>query len=616
MSVVLTGILLFFSITACTGLGGEPEIIRTLPPTTAVPELGYLDVSPYISRGAGVYAVNCTSCHGPEGAGNGELAQNGSIPDPGNFTDPLHTQTNTPLDYFSTITNGNLENLMPPWEAALSEADRWAATMYVYTRHYTDEQLTRGERLVNQQADFIAFTDTRAMMQLSDADLYELIETQQQSIIPEWETLSETDRQAVVAYVRTLSIREPATALGLSTADAVGMQQATPPPGPGNPPQAAVEAEQTGTVIGTVRNGTSASDVPEGLVVTLHIIDAEFNETLIDTTITPDTSYQFSDVPFAEDFIYFVSTRYAERNYASAPVTPDMATLTIELPLVIYEVTNDSSVIEINSMLTQITPRGSMLEVAEFVRYANLSDEVYISEETGVDGRSISMTFHLPPGAVVVGLENEQRFVVSQDEFTVQDTSAVIPGEDNIFVVSYLLPYSSGAIIEYPVEYAFDGQLRLLIDSETVRAEADWLTFLGEETLNDFAYQTYGGALSLNSGDLIRYELTGRAPGAGSSADTGVVTEDNLLPVALIIGAVLIFAIVAAIFFANRRTGSAPMSKNRLIDGLLRQIAELDTQHDAGDINHDLYHHRRQQLKTRLSELMGDDTASDEDSTA
>jgi hypothetical protein len=47
-----------------------------------------------------------------------------------------------------------------------------------------------------------------------------------------------------------------------------------------------------------------------------------------------------------------------------------------------------------------------------------------------------------------------------------------------------------------------------------------------------------------------------------------------------------------------------------LIDGLIRQIAELDTQHDAGQINHDLYQQQRAILKARLTELMNEPEAT------
>ena len=43
-----------------------------------------------------------------------------------------------------------------------------------------------------------------------------------------------------------------------------------------------------------------------------------------------------------------------------------------------------------------------------------------------------------------------------------------------------------------------------------------------------------------------------------------------------------------------------------MIDGLIRQIAELDNQRDAGQIDEALYQSQRAQLKARLAELMAE----------
>jgi hypothetical protein len=62
-------------------------------------------------------------------------------------------------------------------------------------------------------------------------------------------------------------------------------------------------------------------------------------------------------------------------------------------------------------------------------------------------------------------------------------------------------------------------------------------------------------------------------------------------------------------FFSKRNPAesTADSDKDRLIDALIQQIAELDDAHDRGDINHDLYHHRRKQLKTRLAAIMDEE---------
>jgi len=51
--------------------------------------------------------------------------------------------------------------------------------------------------------------------------------------------------------------------------------------------------------------------------------------------------------------------------------------------------------------------------------------------------------------------------------------------------------------------------------------------------------------------------------------------------------------------------GSKP-NPQALIDALVKQIAELDDDHKAGRLNHDVWHRQRAQLKARLAELLGE----------
>ncbi|MCX9076364.1 MAG: c-type cytochrome, partial [Candidatus Methanoperedens sp.] len=140
--------LLFLA--ACSGLAGEPQIVATLPSRPEVVDVGLPSAPPDIVQGAQIYAENCIRCHGPGGQGNGELVLNGQIPTPPrDFTDPATTRDQALTEWFATITNGRLENLMPPWGNSLSESERWAVALYTYTLNYLPDQLDDGQTLWN-----------------------------------------------------------------------------------------------------------------------------------------------------------------------------------------------------------------------------------------------------------------------------------------------------------------------------------------------------------------------------------------------------------------------------------------------------------------------------------
>ncbi|SCZ87003.1 CopD family protein [Nitrosomonas mobilis] len=84
-----------------------------------------------ISNGSTFFAENCTSCHGPQGAGNGVLAKTFSPP-PADLLTEAHTARHTAGDFFHWLTYGIAETGMPSFAANLSEEDRWDTVNYLH----------------------------------------------------------------------------------------------------------------------------------------------------------------------------------------------------------------------------------------------------------------------------------------------------------------------------------------------------------------------------------------------------------------------------------------------------------------------------------------------------
>ena len=127
-------LLISVVVVGCAGLSGEPNIVSTIAPQ--LPEVTPTPSTPPeridVALGEEVFRQNCTSCHGDSGRGDGELTRTGQVSNVPDFTDELTIDSKTVSDYFATITNGNLDALMPPWRDALSEEERWAVAQYTY----------------------------------------------------------------------------------------------------------------------------------------------------------------------------------------------------------------------------------------------------------------------------------------------------------------------------------------------------------------------------------------------------------------------------------------------------------------------------------------------------
>lgn len=618
---------LMLTLTACTGLGGEPQIVTTISPPTAgpttPPDVGFPQSPPDLANGAQLYAQHCIACHGENGEGNGELVLSGQVPDPGNFRDPVSARSQFPRQWFNTITNGNLEKLMPPWKDALSERARWDVALYTYTLHYTPDQLALGEILFQDCAECHGvlgrgdgpesdpqipakdLTDQNDIVTLSDDTIYTLVVEGSPQAMPSYASqFNEEERWAVVAYARTLSLTN---ALPVISQDDTGSTAVTPTTSGATPPPAAVTpttlAAKTMPVTGTVTNLTAGSAAPTGLTVTLRVFNAadlQPQDALTrEAVVQPDATFRFEEVPVRQDQVYLTALTYLGRNFASGIFQGDTSGETLDLPIAVYELTDDPDAITIDAMITEIEVAGEVIQATYSVRFINTSDRLYTSLTAEPDGRYRSVYINLPPGAVVVGVLDEPRYIIAEDGSAVYETLPLQPGDERYMQVTYLLNYTDGAIIEYPVPFKVNGQVRVLIRPDTITLTGEGLPGPTAETLGGIAYQGYGSFRTLERQSILNYTLNGSA---GLAAVAGETPTTSPLPFILIGAGVVLFAVGAGLYVQQRRARQP--NKEQLIDGLIRQIAELDAQHNAGQINHDLYRHRREQLKARLAELM------------
>jgi mono/diheme cytochrome c family protein len=614
-------------LAGCQGLGGEPRIVSSLPPPTPVPtEPAFPALPADMASGAAVFAARCTDCHGAGGAGDGPLVQSGQVVNAGNFLDPATMRAQRPLEWFSTITNGRLERLMPPWRDALTTQQRWDVAYYTYTLHYTPEQLSQGETLYQQHCAAChgqtglgdgpdaaglsgpvpSLQDQSEMALLSDAVLYNIITEgvgDPHDGMPGFAAeLSDDERWALVAYSRSLSLARPAAA------------EATDALAPAATPEvdAAPPAAQTLQVRGRLLNGSAGAGVPAAHPVTLFRFPAEGQPQQFQVTTGPDDTFVFDEVPQDADSVYAVTTAYRDRVFAT-DFLPAVA-LTDAVDLTIYELTEDPSVLAITGMVTQVNITPDTLEVAQVLRFRNSGDRAYTTSQTTPDGQPVGLAISLPPGAVVPGFSEPNRYVYDSTTYTLIDTVPVLPGDEHIVQVVYLIPYTGSAIIEQPLNYPLDGQARLLVRPPETRVQGELFPALGPQTIGENTYAAYGDTQQLAAGTVLGYTLSGRG-GQTTLGETAVVTE-AALPVLVVAVVVLEVALIAglALWFLRRRrrfSTQAPgrVSRRALLDALVQQIAELDAEHEAGRLAAEEYAQQRAVLKARLAEVMRENGA-------
>lgn len=557
----LVPILLILILCACEGLASEPRIVATIPPEPTGIDL---------AEGARLYAAHCASCHGDNGQGDGELVRSGQIAEPPpDFTNPATAREQSPADWFNTITNGRIEKLMPPWRNALTESERWAVALYTYTMSY---QLTQGSALWTthcaecHHANDLAPTTLHSF---SDAALFNVLLDSTHNFD---ETLTEAERWAVIAHARTRFF-ENTNLIGQRIPIPATTLEAAP--------------QNTGIVTGRVTNGTAGSAVPPDLTITLRIFDSQFNEETLTTTINTDGMFSFDRVPMRQDRLYAVTTSYQDRPFGSRLVAGDVSTL--DLPITIYERTDDPAVLTISSFEMQMVGAPGSLQIAQIITVRNSSDRMFSLGEPVGDNRYTSITVPLPPGAQVLDA-NSQRYVLAADSSVLFDTQPVLPGADHTIHIIYALPYNVNTDIQIPLDYALDGSVQLLVQPDSLSVTSEQLTPQDPQTMDGTVFQSYGGTLELPAGGAVRFTVAGSMTGAVRSGVT-----PNLLAYGLIAVGGLSLLAAAIIYALGRRQPAQPVT-----DFIMEQIAALDDLHAQGKIEDIAYLEQRARLKDKL----------------
>lgn len=548
------------ALIACSGLAGEPQRLATLTPSSA-------PAAADLTRGARIFAERCSSCHGSGGAGDGELALSGAIPAPGDFTQPQAARAQTPQQWLTTIREGRLEAMMPPWGDALDDRALRDVALFSYTLHYRPQQLARGRHVLEERCAAGDCARLGALGDLRDQGTLDALSDETlRAALPA--TLDAADAWAAVAWLRAR--------------DLGGIEQLG----------RAFTGDQPvrGSISGRITNGTADAPrtPPAGLKVTLLEFAAGAPPVLRDTLSAADGRYHFADLPVLPGHSFTVLVEYGGRRFPSARLRAEPGRPQRDLPVTVYEVGADLDAISISTLVQQLTVAEGQLQIAQVARYHNRSDRLFSSAQEVAPGQFAVLQLPLPAGArVYIPPEDSERLLVNETGDVVTDTLPVLPGAEHHVQLVWQQPWDGQAAhIELPLAQALDGELRLLLPP-TLTPDAANFSAIGPQQVGAALLDGYRAQLRLAAGASLRYTLRARAP----TLPPGVVSGE-----ALALGALLTLGAVAAISLRRQRDKAG-----RQRDSLARQIAALDEAHERGDINHDLYRRRRAALQARLT---------------
>ena len=557
------------------------------------------ETTPNIINGAAVYIESCEPCHGPSGMGDGSMSENLDVPLPA-LGDPEYARSARPLDWYSVVTEGRMDQFMPPFRS-LSDAQRWDVVAYVLSLSYPTETRQRGAELFaencadchgenGQGAEIGPAINTGDLFaEHSVEELLAIIQTGKGNMPAFLESLPEEDQLVLAIYTQSL---------GTVVHGEVGM--ALEPPSSAESPSL---DGLTGIIRGTVVNGTSGMDLPDSLDVT--VIALEGNTPVIEEDVSIDQQGNFSveGLEIVAGRIFGALVEYQDVVYFSVGGHLIEEAPILDLPLVIYETTPDEDEITVERLhlIFDFSVEG-LVEVSQLWLLSTEGDRTVVQS----DGAN-ALPIQLPDGF------SNLRFgsAFSPDQFTMTEDGLLIhepirPGEPLEVVFSFMLPYERALDFTQPIGFPVQAVV-LLTESDAPEIQGAGLQDLGERDMGGILLHNYAMD-SLAAGGQLDLTLRGSHPLTNLSSSTS-----NLAIGLGVLGVVLVVVGVAVWRWQRRpndvvEVQSEEKKPQLKHEQLLQAIASLDDAFEAGDIEKKAYEQRRAVLKNQIMEqIQADD---------
>lgn len=549
-------------------------------------------VIPDAETGLALFAERCINCHGPLGMGDGTMVAQLAAP-PIAFSDPAYLRQAVPNQMLTMITNGDLTRGMPPFgpenSNPIAEADQWHLVAAVYSLGTPAGAIEQGQAIYensclechgeNGVSDTLDLSGRDYWLHQSNQAVFDILNGE--TISEHQYSLSEDDLWFVVDYARSLSYRY-------------------------SDPLLAFAPLENGTVTGSVTNGTTQSNLAADTQVTLTAFDETFQPTLtLTTTLDAAGNFQFNLTDIPPEWAYLATVNYAGVNFGSESGQLSRANPSLDLPVSVYEPSNDASQVTIDQLHIILEFSDGFVQVNELYQFSQNDLTVFVGAQGDVSQGTVEIS--LPAG---VTAPTFSRSFGSLDSFfpatdliqTANGWADVVPLRPGVgtlsLLVRYNLPYDDNLDLSHDLQYNLGGVNLVMPDvGVTLANESEWVN-QGAQVISEGAFLSFTREL-IPAGDSLAISLSGQPEVATSSTGNATLVRNQSQEM-LIGGIALAFSLAGAVYLWQRwqQTDNEPAEPGR--EELLQAIADLDDEFAAGEIAQKEYGRRRQALKEQL----------------
>ncbi|NQW21130.1 MAG: hypothetical protein HQ477_10495 [Chloroflexi bacterium] len=375
---------------------------------------------------------------------------------------------------------------------------------------------------------------------------------------------------------------------------------------------------QPDNILGRVTNGTEGGVLPDDLEVLLMSIDLTSNQIIEQekTIVDKDGIFRFGNLVSGPGLGYRVVVN-------GTSYTPSIDMSQVEnwqnVRISIYDETTALDDITLNSyvlMVPTIDARSRQVGVLTVINVNNTGDEVWIPDLTDPNLTGLDLLrFNLPEGFTDLSIESELptgNILEIDTGFAL--TNPIPPGEFAI-LISYILSYEGDE---------FDFTLKLPYGAEQVR-------MLLPEGGGSISAEGFGAPESVVVADSVFNQFQGENYSAGSQ----LVTTFSGLPqptvmqqvsdffkgrtyvivIIWIVGIALLAILGYAMYSSRKNLNMTSDDDDEMASStdIIAEIAALDEEFEANNIDEDEYNERRDKLKRLALELGEHSTALNSD---